>query len=278
MDERRSRRARARAELALIRLVHELDDDRVFLIVLGGLVPDVLARRDAQIPEHLGTTDVDMLLITHIHPNNDLSCVESALQRLEFKPDPNTDGWRWGGPIDGVKIKLEFLCDLADHREHEIIRPRGCSSLAAANLRGTGYVAHDFAWERLTGKLADGSEASVRVRFAGLEGYLLSKCVVARTRAAAKDYYDLVYVLLHNRAGGPEQAAGRLLAGKLTSELRALRSTFLEIGARFASTADVGPLGYAEQAREVEPETEEALLRADAVDAVQRFVKTLANR
>lgn len=278
MDERRSRRARARAELALIRLVHELDDDRVFLIVLGGLVPDVLARRDAQIPEHLGTTDVDMLLITHIHPNNDLSCVESALQRLEFKPDPNTDGWRWGGPIDGVKIKLEFLCDLADHREHEIIRPRGCSNLAAANLRGTGYVAHDFAWERLTGKLADGSEASVRVRFAGLEGYLLSKCVVARTRAAAKDYYDLVYVLLHNRAGGPEQAAGRLLAGKLTSELRALRSTFLEIGARFASTADVGPLGYAEQAREVEPETEEALLRADAVDAVQRFVKTLANR
>lgn len=68
------------------------------------------------------------------------------------------------------------------------------------------------------------------VRFAGLEGYLLSKCVLARTRTAAKDYYDLVYVLMNNRAGGPEQAAMQLLAGELATDLRALRSTFIEIG------------------------------------------------
>lgn len=278
MDEQRSRYARARAELALVRLIHELQDDDLFLVVLGGLVPEVLARQDAQSPEHLGTTDVDVLLITHIYPDNDLGCVESALQRLGFHPDPAADGWRWRGPIDGVNVKLEFLCDLPDHREHEAIRPRGCAKLAAANLRGTGYVAHDVAWERLAGTLADGSEVSVRVRFAGLEGYLLSKCVVARTRAAAKDYYDLVYVLMHNRAGGPEQSARQLLTGKLATELPALRSTFLKIGARFANTTDTGPLGYAEQAIEVEPEADQALLRADAVDTVQRFVATISER
>lgn len=97
-------------------------------------------------------------------------------------------------------MKLEFLCDLPDHREREIIRPRGCTKLAAANLRGTGYVATDFAWEELAGTLADGTRASVRVRFAGLGGYLLSKCVAVRARAATKDYYDLAYVLLHNRS------------------------------------------------------------------------------
>lgn len=275
MDERRSRQARARAELALLRLTHQLRDEDAFFVVLGGLVPEVLARQDAQIPEHLGTTDVDMLLLTHIHPEGDMRSVERALQLLQFEPDPGTDGWRWHGPVDSAKVKLKFLCDLPDQREHEAIRPRGCSTLAAANLRGTGYVARDFAWEQLTGTLADGTEATVDVRFAGLEGYLLSKCVVARTRAAAKDCYDLVYVLMNNRAGGPEQAATQLLAGELATELRALRSTFIEIGARFTTTTDAGPLGYTEQAIEVEPDADEAMLRADAVDVVQRFIEAV---
>jgi hypothetical protein len=50
MDERRSRETRARAELALVRLVHELGDDDVFLVVLGGLVPELLVRDDDLIP------------------------------------------------------------------------------------------------------------------------------------------------------------------------------------------------------------------------------------
>jgi hypothetical protein len=102
-----------------------------------------------------------------------------------------------------------------------MIRPRGCTNLAAANLRGTGYVARDFVWEELSGTIANRTHVRVRARFAGLEGYLLSKCVAVRTRAAAKDYYDLVYVLLHNRAGGPEQAARRLLDGGLADALGA---------------------------------------------------------
>jgi hypothetical protein len=197
------------------------------------------------------------------------------LERIEFRPVDTEDGWRWRGVVDGIPVKLEFLCDLPDHREHEAVRPRGCAKLAAANLRGTGYVAHDFTYEQLVGELADGTPATVSVRFAGLEGYLLSKCVAVRTRAAVKDYYDLAYVLLHNRAGGPEQAARRLLAGKLAGELPALRTTFVEIAERYAKATDIGPSGYAEQALEAEPEGDEHLLRGGAVDAVQRFLALL---
>lgn len=194
---------------------------------------------------------------------------------LEFEPSATEDGWRWRGTIDGAPVKLEFLCDLPDHREHEIIRPRGCTKLAAANLRGTGYVAHDFTHQQLAGELADGTHVLVSVRFAGLDGYLLSKCVAVRTRAATKDYYDLAYVLLHNRAGGPEPAARSLLDGKLTRELPALRTTFVEIAERYAKTTDIGPRSYAEQALEVEPDADRHILRADAVDAVQRFLTLL---
>lgn len=156
-----------------------------------------------------------------------------------------------------------------------MIRPNGCRALGAQNLRGTGYVAGDFVWEQLTGKLVDGTTATVRARFAGLEGYLLSKCVAARTRAATKDYYDLVYVLQHNRSGDPEQAARRLREGNLAFALTSLGSTFLEVRARFARTTDSGPDGYAQQALEVQPEVAEAELRADAVDVVQRFFSEL---
>lgn len=182
MDEQRSRETRARAELALVRLLHALGDEDVFLVVLGGLVPEVLASDEALVPEHLGTTDVDVLLITHVEPDADLGSVERALESLDFKPDSSEDGWRWRGPIDGVQVRLEFLCDLPDYREGEVVRPSGCRALSAQNLRGTGYVARDFVWEDLSGELADRTTATVRARFAGLQGYLLSKCMAVRSR------------------------------------------------------------------------------------------------
>lgn len=275
-EERRSAETRARAERALVWLLYELREEEPFLIVLGGLVPAVLAGDvGGVIPEHLGTTDVDVLLITHVNLNADFGGVERALERMEFRPDKRQDGWRWGGPIDGLPVRIEFLCDLSEYREGESVRPPGCHYLAAANLRGTGYVARDFEWRELSGRLADGAEVRVRVRLAGLEGYLLSKCVAVRTRAAAKDYYDFAYVLLHNRAGGPEEAATRLEDGQLADALGALRCTFLEVCERYRRPADIGPESYAQQAVQVNPEADKALLRADAVDAVQRFVTAL---
>ncbi len=275
-EEERSPEARARAESALVRLLHEIGDEAPFLVVLGGLVPAVLARDTAGvIPEHLGTTDVDVLLVSHIDPDADLGVVERALEALQFKPDPEQDGWRWQGSIDSTPVRIEFLCDLSQYREGESVRPNGSRRLGAANLRGTGYVAHDFQWEDITGELADGTEARVSVRFAGLQGYLLSKCVALRSRAATKDYYDLAYVLLHNRAGGPEDAAQALRDGRLSNATGPLKSTFLEIRERYRSPSDIGPRSYAEQAIQVDPQTPETELRADAVDAVQRFFTAL---
>lgn len=274
--EQRSRETRARAETALVRLLYELRADDPFLVVLGGLVPEVLTRSETGVvPEHLGTADVDLLLITRLDPERNLGAVERALERLAFGADVTQDGWRWRGTIDGFPILLEFLCDLESYREKESIRPRGCRVLAAANLRGTGYVALDFEWEELQGNLADGTSVTVRARFAGLQGYLLSKCVAVRTRAAPKDYYDLAYVLQHNHEGGPEQAARKLLDGELSGALSALKSTLLEVCERYRSPTDIGPEGYAEQALLVDPQAVEAELRADAVDVVQRFFAAL---
>ncbi|HET6571172.1 MAG TPA: hypothetical protein VFG58_06775 [Solirubrobacterales bacterium] len=87
--------------------------------------------------------------------------------------------------------------------------------------------------------------------------------------------YDLVYVLQHNRAGGPEHAARRLLNGEFAADLNSLKTTFLEVRERYVGTTDSGPVGYAKQALEVQPEVGEKELRADAVDVVQRFFAEL---
>ena len=132
-EEPRSRTARARAETALVRLLHELREDEPFLIVLGGLVPDVLTRNlTGAVPEHLGTTDVDVLLITHVEPDRDLGAVEQALERLDFDPDPNQDGWRWRGLIDDSPVLIEFLCDLPErYRGPSDAGPRAYAEAAA---------------------------------------------------------------------------------------------------------------------------------------------------
>jgi hypothetical protein len=54
-----------------------------------------------------------------------------------------------------------------------------------------------------------------------------------------------------------------------------LQSTFLEVRERYRDTSDIGPRAYAEQAIQVDPQAPEPELRADAVDAVQRFFTAL---
>jgi hypothetical protein len=270
----RSPAARKLAERALVALLESLEGDAE-IIVLGGLVPEVLVSgQDPPAPGHLGTGDVDILLVSHLTVDEDLGHVERALDATGFKPDES--GWRWRGEIDGKPVKMEFLCDLSTAREGELVPVKGCENLRCNNLRGTGHVAEDWAWETLRAPLPNGQVTEVKARFAKLGGYLLSKLVAARSREADKDFYDLVYVLIHNRAGGPARAAAVLHESHLREALRALRSTLLEIGERFRVPSDIGPAGFASQSRELDPGLNEAALRADAVAAIAEFLAAVS--
>ncbi len=233
-EEPRSAEARARAEQALVWLVSGFEGAEIDLIVLGGLVPEILTRGVERVSVgHLGTTDVDLLLVTHVDQEEDLGAVETSLTGLGFTPEG--DGWRWRRAVGGYGVKIEFLCDLDTVREEELVVPVGCDRLRAVNLRGTGYVARDWRWEELHAAGPEGEPLSVRVRFAGLRGYLLSKSVAVRTRGAAKDYYDFAYVLIHNREGGPRQAAEMLMAGDRARPWR--RSVPASLGRRTSRPA-----------------------------------------
>jgi hypothetical protein len=128
----------------------------------------------------------------------------------------------------------------------------------------------------LTGTLEDGTEVTVAADFAGLGGYLLSKLVAVKTRAATKDYYDFVYVLINNAAGGPAGAAQWLLDERFATARVALQATFIDVRERFRWTSDFGPKEYAVQAEQANPGGDAALLRADAASAASVFFDQLS--
>jgi hypothetical protein len=274
IDEERSPAARARAERALCMLATHIADEDVPLIVLGGLMPEILTEGRETGPLHLGTSDVDMLLVAHLEQSEGLTRIEAALEVARFEPIPGENGWRWRGIVDGFAVKVEFLCDL-DTEPEGIVAIPGCRILRANNLRGTGYVAADWTVRELTADVPGLGPTTVRVRFAGLEGYLLTKCVAVRHRGKDKDHYDLVFVLIHNRAGGPSAAARQLLTGKLAERLPALRSTLLEVRERFYSVTSAGPKGFAAESSRADPSAAENQSRALAVAAVHEFIETL---
>ena len=85
-DEERSAEARALAERALTQLLAGGAPTSELLIVLGGLVPPTLTSDLPDVPAHLGTTDVDVLLVTQLTAGRDLGPIERALEAMDFAP------------------------------------------------------------------------------------------------------------------------------------------------------------------------------------------------
>lgn len=76
----RSPEARRLAETALVWLLNALEGHDIYLVVLGGLVPEVLTRgQEPPAPQHLGTTDVDIYLGVHLDIFANLSALEGAM-------------------------------------------------------------------------------------------------------------------------------------------------------------------------------------------------------
>ncbi len=227
-------------------------------------------------PEHLGTTDVDVLLITHVDPDADLGSVERALESFSFKPDPNEGGWRWRGPIEGVQVKLEFLCDLPDYREGEVIRPSGCRALSAQNLRGTRFFARDFAWEELSGELADGTIGHVRARFTSLEGLPSSPSAWRRAPAPPRrtTTTSSFSCCTTAREGRSRPRIRRLLNGEFAADLNSLRTTFLEVRERYVGIRPVGRSAMPNRLWRYSPKSTRRNA-GRAVDVVQRFFAEL---
>ena len=82
------------------------------------------------------------------------------------------------------------------------------------------------------------------INITGLAGFLLAKTAAACSRCKPKDWYDIVFVLLHNDVGGPSQAA-QAVRFKFGSEITgAIRTAIDDLADNFATHRDQGPQAY----------------------------------
>jgi len=267
-DAPRSRAARAAAERALIRVVHHYGSRPEF-VLLGGLVPEL--RCSCTSFQHAGTTDVDVQVDLEIACGSvNTTRLEQALRNAEFEPDSQRV-WRWTATSSapGTVVKFEMLADLGNVPAEATVKFDGCDQLGAVNLRGTGFASRDVEVREPRTRVG-GVEHVAEVNVTALAGFLLAKCAAARSRRKTKDWYDIAFVLLHNDAGGPQDAA-RAVLDQFGDELARVRTALDDLLANFAAPDAQGPTAYAEQMTIDHPELDTTTLLADAVVAVETF-------
>lgn len=269
----RSREARAAAEAALVSILHHYGRRPEF-VVLGGLVPELLCANSEW--QHAGTTDVDVHVDLEVAAGSvNTQQLEIALMAAGFRSDKDRV-WRWLAHSTSTPtlVKFELLTDQREIPNSATVRFADCNNLGAANLRGTGFAARDVEARTLEG-FVDGVPRSVELSVTGTAGFLLAKVAAARARRAAKDWYDIAFVLLHNDLGGPAQA-GRAVVEKFGSDLHGeIRSALTDLHANFATTRDQGPVAYAEQMNLDNPSVAAETSAADAVTALGTFLREL---
>ncbi len=115
----------------------------------------------------------------------------------------------------------------------------------------------------------------VELNVTGLADYLLAKMAAARERRLPKDWYDIAFVLRHNDDGGPGAAARAIRQRFPEVFAGSMRTSLLDLQANLLDTDAQGSNARASKMRESDPSMELDMLRADAVVAVEVFVRGL---
>jgi len=271
----RSQASRTAAESALVRVVHHYGSRPEFAL-LGGLMPEYLCAGSTFY--HAGTTDVDVQVDLEIACGTvNVQRLENGLRNAEFHPDSDT-GWRWSTDEgSAVVVRFELLADSDSHPAGDTLVFEDCNKLGAVNLRGTGFAARDVAVRQLTAPVGD-MPRTVEMYTTGLAGFLMAKTAAAGSRRAPKDWYDIAFVLLHNDAGGPEEAA-HVVRAQFGGELvGATRTALDDLVANFSDPASQGAKAYASQTIVDHPQLDRAMITADGVVAVKTFYRLLFER
>ena len=271
----------ARCERALVSLLGDLGFWRERIYLAGGLAPRYLI---GQLPEgaraHVGTIDIDLVVGIALGDETPETywTLQNNLEKSRFKR--TKPSYRWVRDVDGVTVKVEFLCETGGVPFGDIFNPKGekaGSKLAAFNVRGALLARDDFVVREIEAERLDGGDQSrVEVRVANVLPYTVLKIFSFQDRHENKDAYDLIFTLF-NHAGGP-RAAGTAAATSAIAGHEQVTDALALLAERFANAGQDGPSAYALFMADPDDEEEAARLRQEAVATVREFLAGFGER
>lgn len=266
-----------RCERALVTLLGSAGPWRERLYLVGGLAPRYLVGKlPESVPAHVGTTDIDLVIELVVDAADD-HAYRTLATNLKEAGFGAVESCRWTTEVDGVTVKLEFLCETDEVPPGKIFKPRGQkvgAKLGAFNIPGVALAAQDFVERELNGERLDGTGVSrVTLRVAALLPFVVLKITAYQDRHENKDAYDLVYCLL-NYGRGPDDAGAVAASSPIREQPRVVESIEL-LEERFADVDRDGPGAYAAFLTDLGDAAEVDRLRRQAVVAVRRFIAAL---
>lgn len=275
-----------RCESVLLTLLRSAGPWKNRLYLVGGLAPRyLLPDLPADVPRHIGTTDVDVVLPIAV-VGGDLAAYRALATNLKqagFKGAPGDDGrptsFRWRVTVDGFPIDVEFLADDPTVEPGRVFKPKviglpGAGKMGAFCVRGADLAARDYLEVKLVGTTLDGAKSFTELRVANLTPFIALKADAYHDRRKRKDVYDLVYVLT-NHPGGPEGAAKAVSASQVRNDPFVERAFGL-LRDHFEDVDLDGPRDYAEFMNSYGDEEADARNRLVAAMAAEEFLGAIS--
>lgn len=229
-------------ERALVTLLRGFGTLKHTLRLVGGLVPRYLTpEKPPDVPAHVGTTDVDIVLNLQVLADDEAyKSLAKQLKECGFARYVNNEGkasnWRWQRQVSEHEyVLIEFLRDADEELPGGKVAAVDGEGISALAIKHAGIVHGWFAEKEITAELlGGGGKATENVRFADVTAFLVLKALAFDERAENKDAADLVHVMRY--AGTLEWIAQQVIdrrgAGQhvdaIDSALIALRRRFCD--------------------------------------------------
>lgn len=229
-------------ETVLVVLLQAFGTLKDTLRLVGGLVPRYLTpEQPPEVPAHVGTTDVDVVLnVSVLAVKGTYDKLKRQLRDSGFKHYQRdaagpVSTWQWQYELNGNVIVVEFLQHTDDPGQSARLAAIDGEDVSACQILHAG-IAHEWYEEQTIIIDLPNGDGTVKetIRYADAVAFIVLKAIAFQQRHERKDVADLVHVMRYCRSIDhlAELYADRLIEGRqsiaLERGLRALVEKFCD--------------------------------------------------
>ncbi|WP_084416340.1 hypothetical protein [Massilia alkalitolerans] len=233
-------------ETALVALLRAFGSLKADLRLVGGLVPRYLTpARPPEVPEHSGTTDVDVVLnITLLAAKGTYAKLKRQLkdggfERYQRDQEGPPSSWQWVYRVDSKSIVVEFLQHTDDPNQSARLVEIDGEEVSACQILHAGIAHNWFEETEIVVELPDnGGTVKEIIRHADAVAFIVLKAIAFNQRHERKDAADLVHVM---RYWGTLESLAQAFTDRLATKVHvpAIDQALAALAANFCDEKDI---------------------------------------